>query len=454
MKAQLDARTQRVPRLLGHGLRFAGGKKPLGALLQLACWGLLSMITQTAASAGLPSQKFPLPQAPYPDMLGYSIALSGDRAIVGAPGGTFAPTSAGAAYVYVRGDDGWSGEQELLAADGQVADRLGWAVDMRGDIAVVGADQRAGTGAAYVFRRVASGWQQDALLTAPGAAAQDYFGSAVATDGDRIVVGAYGVDGVEYEEGAAFVYVWDGSSWSFEQKLALPLAAERRVIEGTWLGFSVAIDGDTIVAGADGDDEGGDDAGAAYVFTLQSGVWTLQQKLAPSAPYAYRGAGWSVGLHGNLALVSTREGSVYSFVRDSAHWTEEGTLTDSAAGPCGEHVSIHSNRAIIGGCTITVDGASQYPAYVFQREAGAWRAVSKLLSPDSEPYFGAVVDIDDSGIIVGNGDDDVYGISMPTVPIVNGVGAGVALLVTSAGLRARYGNAQGRRRRRTPVNHT
>src|SRR5439155_610697 len=128
---------------------------------------------------------------------GYSVAVSGDTAVVGAYyDDTPAGTDAGSASVFVRSGTTWTQQAHLTAADGAAYDDFGTSVAVSGDTAVVGAyldDTPAGAdaGSASVFVRSGTTWTQQAHLTAADGAAYDYFGVSVAVSGNTAVVGAY-----------------------------------------------------------------------------------------------------------------------------------------------------------------------------------------------------------------------------------------------------------------------
>ena len=116
---------------------------------------------------------------------GISVALDGEVLVVGARGDDNAGGSdAGAVYVFVRdaGSGAWSEAQKLLASDGSQYDLFGISVALEGDRALVGAssDDNAGgssAGAAYVLERQPDGsWAQVAKLLADDGAASDVFG--------------------------------------------------------------------------------------------------------------------------------------------------------------------------------------------------------------------------------------------------------------------------------------
>ena len=203
------------------------------------------------------------------DCFGYSVSISGDKAIVAAqPWGDDNPRQ-GAAYVFVRdGQGNWTEEQKLVASDGMVGDEFGESVSMSGEGVIVGADKadiggNTEQGAAYVFVRDGQGnWTEEQKLVASDGMAGDWFGVSVSMSGDRAMVGAHGASvGSNTYQGAAYVFVRDAQgNWLQEQKL---VASDG--MAGDWFGGSVSMSGDRAMVGARGAD-GYAYRGAAYIF--------------------------------------------------------------------------------------------------------------------------------------------------------------------------------------------
>jgi hypothetical protein len=240
------------------------------------------------------------------DEFGRAMAASGNLVVVGAP----LEDGYGAAYVYRLDPDtgAWSQESRLVATDGGSGDEFGTSVATNGSVIVVGAprnDELAGNaGAAYVFRFVPElgEWQQEAKLTASDAAVADFLGQSVAVTGDVVIAGAYLDDDLGTESGAAYVFQHDSDSggWLEQAKLVPSDGATR-----DRFGWSVAASGDVLVVGAYQDDDNGSNSGSAYVFRLDGsmGSWYEEFKLVPADGDAADRFGYSVTVRGNLALV-------------------------------------------------------------------------------------------------------------------------------------------------------
>ena len=255
------------------------------------------------------------------DQFGYSVAVNGDTAVVGAWLEDGGGTSAGAAYVFQRdqgGPNNWGQVKKLTASDAQANDEFGFSVAVNGDTAVVGApfeDAAGGCcddfGAAYVFQRdqgSADNWGQVKKLTASGAQPGAEFGHSVAVSGDDAVVGAYLERvGLISDAGTAYVFGRDqggADNWGEVKKLT---ASD--VQAGDNFGYSVAVSGDTTVVGARHEDAGGNTAGAAYVFERDQGGadnWGEVEKLIASDAQTNDQFGWSAAISGDTAVVGAR----------------------------------------------------------------------------------------------------------------------------------------------------
>jgi hypothetical protein len=253
------------------------------------------------------------------DQFGFSAGISDETVVVGSVADdTAAGTDAGSAYVFVRSGTSWSQQQKLTASDAAAGDLFGFAVGIDGETVGVGAPVDNNAGSAYVFVRSGTSWSQQAKLTASDAAAGDNFGrNAVGISGDTLVVGApFDDTGAGSNAGSAYVFVRSGTSWSQQAKLTASDAAA-----GDVFGISEGISGDTIVVGAVNDDDGGTDSGSAYVFTQSGTSWSQQQKLTASDAAAGDSFGFAVSISGNTVVAGafndddggTSSGSAYVF---------------------------------------------------------------------------------------------------------------------------------------------
>lgn len=211
------------------------------------------------------------------DEFGVAVAISGDLAIVGASaengGGGFIDNS-GAAYVFLRTEAGWAQETKLTATSPLQSARFGNATDIDGSVAIIGAvgdksgpgSTGASSGAAYVFRRTDGSWNIEDKLWDNNATFGDRFGVAVSIRGDFAVVGAEnwrpGTTGAPL--GAIFVFERDGVSWQPNQTRILP----PNIAPLSAVGNSVGMGAGYIVAGAKAADAAAEDAGLAFLIAF------------------------------------------------------------------------------------------------------------------------------------------------------------------------------------------
>ncbi len=242
------------------------------------------------------------------DYFGATVALDGDTLAVGAQREDSSDdeddnsaTDSGAVYVFTREQEIWSQQAYIKASNTEPFDRFGEALAVDGDTLVVGAggedggdtgidgDERSNaatdSGAVYVFIRERGVWSQQAYIKASNTDPFDQFGSALALDGDTLVVGAYGEDsdaggigGDEFSDaatdsGAVYVFIRQQDIW-WQQ-------AYIKAFNGDpfdRFGSALALDGDTLTVGAfaedsdaagvdgDGENDAASDSGAGYVF--------------------------------------------------------------------------------------------------------------------------------------------------------------------------------------------
>ncbi|MFG0256516.1 MAG: hypothetical protein ACF8GE_01285 [Phycisphaerales bacterium JB043] len=296
------------------------------------------------------------------DSFGLSVAIHSNTLLVGAPTrdkpGTGA-TDHGSVYVFTRSDTMWSEQQILTASDADANDRFGMSAAILGGRLVVGAsfenENGSFAGASYVFELENGTWVEDQKLLASDGDEGDVFGTSVALSSTTIAVGAHSHNiGSEDDQGAVYLFTHDGSQWNELQKLISPDADP-----SDQFGFSLSIFNATLLIGAPTDNEGGDDAGAAYVFTRSGGNWGFAQKLIASDSGEEDRFGVDVALHVSYALVgapfdddtANATGSSYFFTRSIGVWSETEKLTDDDAAltdQLGESVALYFDNAVVG----------------------------------------------------------------------------------------------------------
>jgi hypothetical protein len=309
------------------------------------------------------------------DYFGISVAISGDYAIVGATGDGDAGSRSGSAYIFKRDGTAWTEQAKITASDGAADDRFGYSVAISGDYAVVGAhaDNDAGSrsGSAYIFKLDGTTWTEEAKITASDGAADDWFGVSVAISGDCAVVGAYKDNDAGENSGSAYIFKRDGTVWTEQAKItASDGAAYDR------FGLSVAISGDYAVVGAYLDNDAGYNSGSSYIFKRDGTAWTQEAKITASDGAALDRFGASVAISCDYTVVGaywdddagSDSGSAYIFKRDGTAWTEQAKITasDGAADDgFGYRVAISGDCAIVGAHWDDDAGTDSGSAYIY-----------------------------------------------------------------------------------------
>jgi hypothetical protein len=415
-------------------------------------------------------------KAPNPDVsdqFGFAVAISRDTMVAGAP---FEQSGGkdGAAYVFVRRGGGW--EQQAYLKASNLGWPFGWSVAISGDTIVVGAPSERSAargvdgnqndtsipeaGAAYVFVRSGTNWSQQAYLKASNTEAGDQFGRAVAIFGDTIVVGApfessnaTGVNGDQSDNsalaaGAVYVFARQGTNWTQQ---AYVKGSNTAAIDQ--LGSSVSVYENRLVAGARGQDEF---SGAAYVFARNGTTWTqeafLKASNASGDDYFGESASiWAdtivVGAPGESSTATgtngqqSASGAAYVFVRSGTSWIQQAFLKafnaegfDSfggAVGVSGDTIVVGAQNEGSSATGVHGDGGNNGApfsgaGYVFVREGTTWGHRAYLKASNTQPgaafgrsaaIFGEVVMVGAPG--EGNYSGAVYGFTGLNLPALD-----------------------------------
>ncbi|MBK8253758.1 MAG: hypothetical protein IPK82_13960 [Polyangiaceae bacterium] len=357
------------------------------------------------------------------DRFGFSTAVAENVAVFGAPWDDDKGTYAGSAYVFEYDGSAWVEKTKLLASDGESGEFFGYSVAADRDTIVVGAryEDKNGddAGAAYVFVRKNGQWKQQAKLVASGGNDYDWFGQAVAIEGDTIVVGAPNhADGMVLDVGAAYVFGRTFGKWS-ERAILKPADAA----SGIGFGRSVAIDGGRVMVGAFRGYKNGVETGAAYLFSQQTGQWTEQAKLVPSNGMDGDWFGEAIALEGDKALMGAPfrdsagqdSGGAYVFRNTNGNtWVEEQFVLPpalSADDRFGSAVTISSNVMSVGAVFGNGAAVSSGVAHMVEDVAGQWKTTAKVTAPDTAlwEYFSSSLSLRGQTLWVGCGWDNDQG---------------------------------------------
>lgn len=298
------------------------------------------------------------------DQFGCSVGISGNTAIIGAYYDDDLGFQSGSAYLFDVTT--YTEIAKLLPADGSASDVFGYSVAISGTTAIVGApydDDNGGSGSAYLFDTT-TGAQIAKLLPSDGAA-DDNFGFSVAISGNIAVVGAVFADPTDSNSGCA--YVFDATTG---QEL-LKLLPDDGAINDEF-GVSVAVSGSTAIVGSFHDDDHGSNSGAAYLFDTTSGI-QIAKLVADDATSEDR-FGRSVGIIGSTAIIGAHRddengmeaGSAYLFDTTTGSQISKLLPSDPDLGDrFGRAVAISGDTALVGALRDDDNGMDSGSAYVY-----------------------------------------------------------------------------------------
>jgi len=303
-------------------------------------------------------------------------------------------------------------------------------------------------GVVHPFVRDGGSWKRGLPIVPADLQDNDWFGASVAADGDTLLAGAPQANALQ---GAAYVFVRDGDSWTQQAKL---LAAGGE--PGDLFARRVLLAGDVAIANVPLDKEYGQSVGSIRLFERSGSTWTEAARLdAPDgAPATSFGASMALG-GGRLLVAAARageneQGAVHVYVGGGVSWTYEATLTAPLgvkADQFGEWVSTDGETAVVGAPRVDIDGKMDAgAAYVFSRKSGQWKLAAMLVSPAPQPndQFGGEVRLSGDIVIVGCDGDDSRGADAGAVYAFHEQGgewvSGPAFIAETVGEGDRFGS--------------
>jgi hypothetical protein len=312
----------------------------------------------------------------YPDDFGASIAISGDTIVVGAPGAHF---NYGAVYIFVKPASGWvnmTQTAELTPSDGFTFLDFGISVGISGNTIVVGSSSH---NAAYVFTEPQGGWQnmtETAVLSNTNGVAT-LFGENVAIDGATIAVSE---PKTFTYRGRVQIFTEPAGGWVNATPTGSIIASDTASYD--YFGSALSVSGSTIVAGA----YNNNNLGAAYVFVEPAAGWggshSQKAKLTASDGRAQDALGATVAINGNTIVAGAQKrnndtGLAYVFVEPASGWknmTQTGELsaTGLAVGDYfGNGVAVAPTKIAIGSSTSLTTGT----AYTYSEPSTGWKSL-------------------------------------------------------------------------------
>ena len=376
------------------------------------------------------------------DNFGSSVALDGNTLVVGADNKA---NGAGAVYIFQYVGGQWTQVAEFL---GQAGEQLGTSVGVSGTEAIAGAP---GSVTAYLYSFNGTAWSSQQTLTDTADGSGSGFGSAVAIDGDTAVIG---VPNVNTDEGAAYVYVLNGTSWSQQGG---NLGALQPLSQCSQFGSAVAVSGGEIIVGAPNAgsaSSGNTNSGAAYMFKLDStGTWKVDgpslQSLITLGPGDHFGA--SVAINGQQVLVGaygtgTNKGTAYSFSLNNGYWELDSTTGLLPGGAqegdmVGYAVALSGSNAVLG--APQQNGRTPYNSSAINTDGNGYAYIRNLSPPITvtvperqETLIQGAQANEIVGTVSGVTTANLYFFDTPTVSLQTNAGTDSTVTISSAGLTA------------------
>ena len=247
------------------------------------------------------------------DQFGIAVDVVGDTIVVGAHGDNDEGFQTGAAYVFRRNGTTWTEEQKLKASDAAPDSAFGVSVALSGQTVAIGAPGESSgalfSGAVYVFVNDGTSWQQQGKIKANSAMMNQQLGSTVSVSGDTIVAAAPGeligepADDFNnvLSKGAVYIFERTGTSWDHQKRF---FERDRNRTGG--FAVRAAIDGDTIIVGDPTYDAGARFTGAVYVFERKGNGWSLKHTLAANDGQFLQAMGFSIAISGDTVIAGTQ----------------------------------------------------------------------------------------------------------------------------------------------------
>ncbi len=393
----------------------------------IALFALVFLLTHQVFAQGTwtETSKFVYASGESTDGLGEGVAVHDGVALLGAPAVGRANFSAGYVVVVNWENEQWVFSQELVADDGALDDLFGFSVALHGNLAVVGAPQASdGNGAAYIFEKENDIWSQILKVEPDAGGAIAEFGRSVAVYGSLVLVGAPDQDVNDDPVGNVYVYEIADSQIADEQKITY---GDFSILNE--FGASVALRDDLLVVGVPNRGLGAQNFGSVVLFEEENGSWVFKQELEAGDAEPQDVLGTSVAVDGEWiiagALGEDQEGmgagAVYMFREDNGVWAEAQKLVSPMPNnqdAFGERVSISGTTAVVGARRNDDAGSGAGTAYVFEYDGASWQFEQQLIASDAGigDEFAISIAIHDDVIVAGasgeNGDGDSSGESI------------------------------------------
>lgn len=305
------------------------------------------------------------PSGSVASLFGYSVAMDGEWAVVGAPGDAENGLLTGAAYVYQHVNGQWVATQKLVAESVRFGARLGQVVEVRHGIIAVASWAGCGAskkhGCVYLFKQRNSQWESVAVLTGPDMRSDAAFGTSLQiVDAHNVIVGAPSSEGATERTGAVFVFAQQGEMWEVIQRIQLAGGQM-----GDLFGESLAYAGNRLFVGSPGHMVGSH-SGAVFSYEHVGGIFEEREVIEPISDEDHVLFGQSLSLDNGLLLIGAPRknasptsdvGDVYIYEvgQVTAYVGNVGSPDNLTEAGFGYHVRTDGEHILIGAPFCAID---------------------------------------------------------------------------------------------------
>lgn len=354
------------------------------------------------------------------DVFGADVAIHSESLLIGAHGDDIGPNlDQGSAYVFSRESGAWVQQQKLVAFDGGARRFFGRRVALDGHTAVVSGDsifESQGSvslqGAAYVYSVASEAWDFRQKINSGIFQSRDAFSSSIALTTHRMLLGCVACNvGPNQAQGRVHSYSFADNAWRPEATISTGKGAKDAAF-----GSSLALDRDRLLVGAvGGAAQMSEPIEGAYLFSRTGGSWALEAILSAEETSFGDLFGTSLALAGDLAIVgapTARDdrgiltGAVYVFERLENQWINTAKLTPPDGSPgdyFGTAIALDGSYMAVGSPDHSNEASNEGAVYIFRFEDSQFLLDAKLAA--SGPYgireFGSAIDLQGDRMIVG-----------------------------------------------------
>lgn len=338
--------------------------------------------------------------------LGSSVAISGDIAVIGAPGSA---GDIGQACIYQRSSESWSLLNCLSPnAESGTVQQFGNAVSISGEQLVISAEnkQNGKHGVAYIYQRQGDSWIPQAELISPNSSANDKFASTLSISENYIAIGSPGFSASN--AGAVHIFKNTTSGW-VEDIVITPTSS----FKSANFGAALMLSGEYLIIGDD--DHGRAHEGTGYIYRREDGIWSLQASLKGGDITKSANFATSIAISKNYAVIGAKSennplikkhkksGAVYVYKRTGKLWQNQAKLlaSDAQKGDnFGSSVAISGDYLLSGAES---NNSSSGSTYLFKNINDVWTEVFNFEADDAQQQdnFGHAVAIAQDYIVIG-----------------------------------------------------